>query len=129
MKFEAEAKAEIPDPKESQVTGTIELLKSFGPCSYASLTDEGGNYVQVAGGGVSCMIERYDATGRKRFRAFHDKPSAVRPDGTVLSFRAGNISMRSDEWFMSNKMVEVFVAFLKNEAFPADVHWRDSPGF
>ncbi len=37
--------------------------------------------------------------------------------------------MRSDEWFMSNQVAEVFVAFLKGEAFPGDVHWRDAPGF
>ncbi|MGH8777609.1 hypothetical protein [Paraburkholderia sp.] len=129
MKLEAEGKPEIHEPRESQVTRTIKSLKSYGPSSYASLTDASGNYVQVAGGGVTCMIERYDATGNKRFRAFHDKPSAVRPDGTILSFRAGKVPMRSDEWFMSNQVAEVFVAFLKGEAFPGDVHWRDAPGF
>jgi hypothetical protein len=129
MKLEAEGKPEIHEPKESQVKRTIELLKSYGPCSYASLTDASGNYVQVAGGGVSCMIERYEATSQRRFRAFHDKPSAVRPDGTILSFRAGNIQMRSDEWFLSTKVTEIFVAFLNRDAFPSDVHWRNSPGF
>lgn len=129
MKFEAEGKPEIHEPRESQVTRAIKSLKSYGPSSYASLTDARGNYVQVAGGGVTCMIERYDAADRKRFRGFHEKPSAVRPDGTILSFRAGNIPMRSDEWFMSNQVAEVFLAFLNSEEFPAGVHWRDAPGF
>ncbi|AXF06526.1 hypothetical protein CUJ91_00440 [Paraburkholderia graminis] len=129
MKLEAEGKPEIHEPRESQVARAIKSLKSYGPSSYASLTDARGNYVQVAGGGVTCMIERYDAASRKRFRAFHDKPNTVRPDGTILSFRAGNIPMRSDEWFMSNQVTEVFVAFLNGEAFPANVRWRDAPGF
>lgn len=37
--------------------------------------------------------------------------------------------MRSDEWFMSNQVAEVFLAFLNSEEFPAGVHWRDAPGF
>ncbi|MFM0076869.1 hypothetical protein PQQ86_37600 [Paraburkholderia sediminicola] len=129
MKLEVEGKPEVQEPRESQVSKAIKSLKSYGPSSYASLTDARGNYVQVAGGGVTCMVERYDAMSRKRLRAFHDEPSAVRPDGTILSFRAGNIPMRSDEWFMSNQVAEVFAAFLKGETFPGYVRWRDAPGF
>jgi hypothetical protein len=93
------------------------------------LTDLAGNYVQVAGGGVTCMIEWYDAEKKKRFRASHGKPSPVRPDGTILSFGAGNIPMRSDEWFMAAQVLEVFTAFLKGELFPEYLVWRDAPGF
>ncbi|WP_122171537.1 hypothetical protein [Burkholderia stabilis] len=129
MKLETEGKQVIHEPKEFQVKRVIKSLKSYGSSSYASLTDAEGSYVQVAGGGASCMIERYDFAQKKRFRAFHDNPSAVRPDGAILSFRAGNIPMKSDEWFMSGKVEEVFVAFLNGAELPADVHWRDAPGF
>lgn len=129
MKLEIEGKKSIEEAQESQIRRAIKALKSYGPSSYASLTDSSGNYVQVAGGGVSCMVERYEIGNAARFRAFHDTPSPVRPDGTILSFRAGNIPMRSDEWFMSDQVAEVFISFLKGEPFPSYVHWREAPGF
>lgn len=52
--------------------------------SYASLTDGTGNYLQVAGGGVSCMIARFEIEN-ERLRAFHDKPLPVRLDGRSWS--------------------------------------------
>lgn len=63
MKLEVEGKPAIQEPQESQLPRALKSLKSYGPASYASLTDASGNYVQVAGGGVICMIERYDAAG------------------------------------------------------------------
>lgn len=101
MRLEIEGKAAVQGPTESQIKRAIKALRSYGPSSYASLTDVHGNYVQVAGGGVTCMVERYDVASHKRFRASHGDPNPTRPDGTILSFRAGNIPMRSDEWFMS----------------------------
>jgi hypothetical protein len=50
--------------------------------------------------------------------AFHDKPNPVFPDGSILVFRAGNIPMRSDEWFMSTQVIDIFSAFLSNASFP-----------
>jgi hypothetical protein len=129
MLLQIEGKAEIREPSESQIRRVIKSLRSYGPSSYASLTDADGTYVQVAGGGVTCMVERYDAASQKRLRAFHDKPSPVYPDGTILSFRAGKLQMRSDEWFMSTQVAGIFVAFLKGGEFPQYVSWRDAPGF
>ncbi|WP_080435461.1 hypothetical protein [Burkholderia ubonensis] len=128
MKFDIEGKAGIITPTPIQITRVLKSLRSFGKSSYASLTDAAGNYVQVAGGGVSCMIERFEF-GAQRWRAFHDKPSPVRPDGTILVFGAGSIPMRSDEWFMANQVAEVFLAFLNGAPYPPFVHWRPAPGF
>ncbi|WP_175748873.1 hypothetical protein [Burkholderia pyrrocinia] len=128
MKFEIEGEAEVLSPTPRQITRALKSLRSYGKSSYASLTDASGSYVQVAGGGVSCMIERFDFAAH-RWRAFHDKPSPVRPDGTILVVRAGNISMRSDEWFMTDQVVEVFLAFLNGVPYPSFVDWRPAPGF
>lgn len=127
MKFDAESNATIVSPKVDQIKKVIKALKSYGPSSYASLTDEHGRYVQVAGGGITCMVERFDPQSGERLRAFHDKPNPVYPDGTILSFRAGNLSMKSDEWFKSDQVVEIFTAFLNGSEFPADVSWRHAP--
>ena len=51
---------------------------------------------------ILCMVEVFDASAEVRSRAFHDKPSAARPDGTILVFGAGNLPMRSDEWFIAD---------------------------
>lgn len=84
---------------------------------------------QVAGGGVSCMVEHFEIDGEKRRRAFDDKPSPVRPDDTILVFGAGNIPMQSDEWFMSDQVAEIFLVFLNGKPFPPSIHWRPAPGF
>lgn len=49
----------------------------------------GGTYLQVAGGGATCMVERLDAKAGRRRRAYHDASNAAYPDGTLLVFRAG----------------------------------------
>ncbi len=102
MKFEVEGKDSLSNPTSAQIARAIRSLKSYGRSSYASLTNESGDYLQVAGGGVSCMVEVFDASAEVRSRAFHDKPSAARPDGTILVFGAGNLPMRSDEWFIAD---------------------------
>lgn len=126
MRLDIEGKAAIIAPTYTQIARELKSLRSYGESSYASLTDDAGNYVQMAGGGVSCMIERFEFGG-ERWRGFHDKPSPVRPDGTILVFRAGNIPMRSDEWFVAHQVVEVFLAFLGGAPYPPFVHWRLAP--
>lgn len=128
MKLEVEGKAGISNPTAAQVARAIRSLKSYGRSSYASLTNESGNYVQVAGGG-SCMVEIFDSPTGVRSRAFHDMPNAARPDGTILVFGAGNIPMRSDEWFMADQVVEIFLAFHNTAPFPSYVGWCPAPGF
>ena len=55
------------------------------------------------------------------------KSSAARPDGTILVFGADNLPMRSDEWFMANEAVEIFLTFCANAPFPSYVGWRLAP--
>lgn len=127
MRLDVEGKASVSNPTPAQIARAIRSLKSYGRSSYASLTNESGDYIQVAGGGVSCMVELFVAPTAVRCRAFHDKPSAARPDGTILVFGAGNLPMRSDEWFMANQVVEIFLVFHSNAPFPDYVRWRPAP--
>ena len=127
MRLDVEGKASVSNPTPAQIARAIRSLKSYGRSSYASLTNESGDYVQVAGGGVSCMVELFVAPTEVRCRAFHDKPSAARPDGTILVFGAGKLPMRSDEWFMANQVVEIFLVFHSNAPFPDYVRWRPAP--
>ena len=44
-------------------------------------------------------------------------------------FRAGNIPMLSDEWFMADQVVATFAALQSETPFPSYVRWRPTPGF
>jgi hypothetical protein len=71
-----------------------------------------GSYLQVGGGGVTCLLERRDAATRQHFRGYHDKPSKVFPDGTILAFGANKIRMAANEWFDRTMVADAFAAFL-----------------
>jgi len=129
MRLECEGKPAIENPKPSQIRKVISSLRSYGLSSYASITNSQGSYLQVAGGGVTCLLEIYHSDTGKRFRAFGDTKNKVFPDGTLLVFRAGKIAMQSDEWFMADKIAEVFCNFLEGKELPEDIHWRPAPGF
>jgi hypothetical protein len=129
MLLECEGKASIRNPKPAQILKTILSLRSFGPSSYASLTRDDGTYLQVAGGGVTCLLESYYSDTGLRLRAFGEVKSKAHPDGTVLVFRAGEIPMMSDEWFTATQVSDVFCCFLEGGEFPPTIHWRPAVGF
>ena len=125
MKLECEDKSPVEDVKPAQIKKTVSRLKSYGPCSFASLTDSEGNYVQVAGGRVTCMIERRDVSAGRHFRAYQNIRSEVFADGTMLVFGGGKIHLSSDEWFTASDAEEVFMAFLDGAEMPERIMWRD----
>ena len=125
MILHIEKKAPVTAPNEKKVRSSIKLLRSYGPSSFATLVDDDGSYVQVAGGGVTCMLEWRDIQTGKHCRAYHDTPSKVFHDGTLLVFGGGSVPMEADEWFIADKVTEVFLAFLNSMKFPDGVRWRD----
>jgi len=129
MRLECEGKTPIENPKPSQIRKVVSSLRSYGPSSYASITDPQGSYLQVAGGRVTCMLELYQSNTGNRFRAFGDTTNTAFPDGTLLVFRAGQIAMQADEWFTADKIAEAFCCFLEGKELPKDIHWRPAPGF
>jgi hypothetical protein len=129
MLFACEGISSIHNPKPSQIKRALGSMRSYGKSSFSSLTDDQGNYLQVAGGGVTCLLEIYRADINQRMRAFGNTQNKAFPDGTRLVFRAGEIPMMSDEWFKVEQVIDVFCCFLENRDFPIDVHWRPSPVF
>ena len=129
MLLACEGKPSIQNPKPSQIQKVLLALRSYGPSSYASLTDDAGSYVQVAGGGVSCLLELYQADTKKRLRAYGDVQKKAYPDGTLLVFRAGEIPMMADEWFMVDQVAAAFRCFSDGREFPEGIYWRPAPGF
>ena len=129
MRLECEGKLPIENPKATQIRKAVSALRSYGPSSYASITDSNGSYLQVGGGGVTCLLELYQAETKKRFRAFGEKKNLAFPDGTLLVFRAGQVPMMSDEWFVADKVAEAFCCFAEGKELHKGIHWRPAPGF
>ena|SRR5450830_4608 len=124
MRLEIEKKQPVDNPSESQVRTGILKLRSYGPSSFASLTDETGNYLQIAGGGITCMLERRDALTGRQYRAFQETENKNYPDGTLLVFGGGEIALFANEWFMNTVAAEAFVAFLLKKPLPDSIRWR-----
>ncbi|WLI06922.1 hypothetical protein PSH66_00920 [Pseudomonas sp. FP597] len=125
MKLEAENSPVIDDVNQAQLIKALKKLKSYGPSSFACMTDDDGNYVQVAGGRFTCFIERYDAKSKKLFRGYHSNSSTNFEDGTLLSFSAGRVPLKKDEWFNIDDVIEVFSLFNKNQVLPESICWRE----
>ncbi len=125
MRLEVEGQTPRENPSSAEVRAAVLGLRSYSPSSFASLTDDGGSYIQVGGGGVGCVLELRDAEENRHYRAYHDSPSKVFPDGTVLAFSGGNVAMRADEWFTVRVGADAFVAFLERRPLPESVRWRD----
>ncbi|MGF3025702.1 hypothetical protein ACQVP2_23095 [Methylobacterium aquaticum] len=128
MRLEVEGQPPVAAVGEAELRVALSTLRSEGPASFACLTDEAGDYLQVASGGVTCMIERHEARGHRHFRAFQNGASGIFADGTQLVFGSGAIRMRSDEWFTIRDVEAVFVCFLRGEPLPRHVRWRDISG-
>ena len=125
MILECENGKPINYPTKQQIEKILKSMRSEGPCSFASLTSKGGDYVQVAGGLYTCLLERRDVQNDKQYRAYHKTPSTPFPDGTILSFSGGDIALKKDEWFSIDDVLEVFQSFSNQEDFPRDIYWRE----
>lgn len=112
-------------PTPAQIRRSLRTLKSYGKHTFASITAPDGSYLQVAGGGVACMLERRDADGA-RWRAFLDEPTSPFEDGTELTFGGGRIALMRDEWLRIEAVTQAFVAFSEGLALPAELLWRPS---
>ena len=125
MLFEVEKKSPKQNPTEAQVAAALMQLRSYGPSSFASLTDRDGNYLQVAGGGLTCLLEKRAMASGQHFRAYLETPSGSHPDGTVLAFNGGEVKLQADEWIPTPLVIQAFTAFLQGRVPPQTIRWRN----
>lgn len=125
MRLEIEGFPPVENADAAYVSTALLGLRSYAPPSFASLTDDTGSYVQVGGGRVTCVLERRDTNTGRHYRAYHDTPSKIFAEGTVLSFSGQRIRLAPDEWFTAPMVLEVFLAFLEGREFPSPIQWRD----
>jgi hypothetical protein len=125
MRFEVENKPPIEGPSAGRVRAGILSLRGRGRSSFATLTDERGNYLLAAGGALTCMLERRDVEAGRMYRAFVDRPGVTVPDGTILAFGAGQLRLMADEWLTAPQVADAFDAFLNGRPWPPVLRWRD----
>jgi hypothetical protein len=93
MKFQRENCKPIDTPGERKMA----LEPSRTRMSFATLSNEENQYIQVAGGPGLYMLERHEVDGT-HYRAFQKVPVASHPDGTELMFSGGRVSMAQRDW-------------------------------
>ena len=125
MRLEVAGKPSLERLSDSKLRAAIATLRTYGPSSFASLTDKYGNAIHVAGGGDTCLLEFRDAVHQRHYRAYHGTPQAGRPDGTLLVFAGAEIPMQADEWFTADTVAQAFIQFLRSKRMPDCVTWRD----
>ena len=123
--LEIEGKQPHHDPTPKVVERELRKLRSYGKSSFASLTRKDGSYLQVAGGGVGCLLERRSIPEQRHFRAFVVEPRVPFEDGTELVFGGGRIKLMRDEWLDIGTVTKVFLHFLTDPAASDGVQWRD----
>lgn len=125
MRLEAERKQTVEQPTAARIRSFVLALRSHGPSSYASITDAHGNYLQVAGGGQTCLLEKRDIVSGRHYRAFRQERSTVFPDGTKLVFGGGEMPLQADEWMTAAIVADAFIAFRSGSPLSPTIRWRD----
>lgn len=105
----------ISNQTNSRISGELQRVRLNKKSTFASLTDEQGNWVQVGGGDVTCVLERKFVVTGVIYRAYQN--SSIVPiefDGALLQFGLNKISLKREEWFQIDQVIEVFLAFNNN---------------
>lgn len=123
MIVEGERLAARLDPSEHDIKELVLNLRN-GETSFVSITDDDGNYIQIAGSRPWCLIEHRSVSPLAHHRAYQNTPIPKYKDGAKLNTGAGSITLKHDEWFLLKDAADVAVAFLHGDPFPAFVKWR-----
>lgn len=119
MIFQREGCKPVASPSAAKLDLDLSRVKS----SFAHLSGPDGSYLQVAGGPGLFLLEYHDSSGQHH-RAMQEVARVPFPNGTVLQFSAGSITMDANEWFVRDQVVQVFSAFTAQAPWPSFVHWR-----
>ena len=122
--LEVEGHEPQASPSSLAVESWLRKLRSVGKYSYATLSKENGEYIQVAGGRVTWVLEHRTAQGVQS-RAFLSSPRTAMRGGLTMSFAKGNIvAFTPEECLFIDDVVLAFHSFINDEPFPGHIYWR-----
>lgn len=125
MTLEVEGRKPVYTSSFRQVEKSLRRLRSYGPNSFANLTKEDGSYLQIAGGGVTCVLEMHEMPGGKHWRAYLDKPKVPFEGQQKMMFGGGEITMEADEILFIDDAITIFKCFFDETMDLCGVGWRD----
>jgi hypothetical protein len=126
MIFERENVKPIINPSDKMIALNLKRIGHNKNSAFASIVADDGSWIQVGGGGVTCMIEKREPNNGRIFRGWQAEP--VMPpefDGTVLYFSGNSITLGLKEWFRIEQVIDVFIAFNNRMPLPAYICWRE----
>lgn len=125
MLLEVEKQPPIQVVDFSKIERVLKRLRSYGPSSFAILTNSEGEYLQIAGGAVTCVIEYGMPAENKQYRA-HLKRAKVPFDGPqTLMFGGGQMEMQPDEILFIDDVIPLYRSFFEAKSWPEGIMWRD----
>ena len=122
MKFERENTKPLEDPTARQVEASLGKLKGS-QRSFARLIDDEGNFIQMAGGGFSCLIEI--VSGKIIKRASQEEPIVPWQETTTLSTTCGEFEMDPREYFSIDQVKEAFFRYLNGDRKLEYLKWQE----
>ena len=125
MIFEVENKAAVSVANFPVIKKSLASLKSYGRHSFASLTKADGSYVQVAGGGMTCILEKHMPSEGIHCRAYLEKPRPPFEGEVTLFYGGGQIKALADEILPIDIVTHVFYSFFTSIPIPENLYWRD----
>lgn len=125
MILQVENKSSVQVKSFSQVEKKLRSLKSYGPSSYAIMTNQTGEYLQVAGGRVTCVVEHGIPKNEILKRAYLTNPKVSFRGPQTLVFGGGELQMEPDEILFIDDVIELFSSFYHSKPLDIQVKWRD----
>ena len=99
-------------------------LRSYGSRSFAISTNSNGDFVQVAGGRVTCVLEHKTARDERPKRAFLTEKKVPFEGTQTLMFGGGHMQMEPDEILFIDDVVNTFRTFFNGQDVSKKLRWR-----
>ena len=113
----------IEGPTPAKVRDVIESLGKY-ETSFAVLTLPSGNYVQAAGDGEFCTLEKREHDPIRHCKAHYSEGSEVSTNKKHLITGAGEMTLEPDEFIRLSDAADFFEAFLEGRSDPNQIAWR-----
>jgi len=121
MKFERENTKPIKGPSAKQLSSSLKHLKGS-KRSFAILSSNDENFIQMTGGGYSCILEI--SIDGELFRASQEKAMVPWAETTTLHTSCGEFKVEPKEYFNVQQVTDAFVKFLAGDRTHEKYKWK-----